>query len=157
MVSADRLAALLEAELACLRQLEAVLAGEHEALLAADAPAIERATAAKNGALGEQAQCGLQRQQYLQETGFEADSRGLDDCIGSCAEPTRLLELRDGLNALLQQCHEANRLNGRLIGHRQQQTRSALNVLRRSEQGPSTYTDAGDAVNSGSNRLLGKA
>jgi len=157
MMPGDHLAAMLDGELNCLRHLQDALAAEHEALLAADAPAIERATAAKNRSLGEQATLMQRRQDYLLEAGFAASSEGLADCIRGCANAARLQDLRSELNTLLQACHEANRLNGRLIGHRQQQTQSVLNILRQAEQAPATYTDAGGAVNTGPNRLIGKA
>ena len=157
MMPGDQLAALLDSELTCLRHLHDALMAEQEALLAADAPAIEQGTIAKNRALGEQVELIQHRQDFLLEAGFEATSAGLADCIRGCANATWLEDASSELNTLLQQCHEANRLNGRLIGQRQQQTRNALNILRQAEQAPATYTDAGSAANTGPSRLIGKA
>ena len=153
----DHLAELFEAELACLRQLHGSLRREYEALLAADSAAIELATQAKTQVLSSQADLTRRRQEYLGQAGFEATSHGLDCLIRSCDNTGQLLDMLSELSALGQQCHHANRVNGRLIAQKQQQTLGALNILRRADQSPATYSGAGGAVDSGSNRLLGKA
>jgi len=157
MISGDQLAALFDGELACLRQLHDSLSREYEALLAADAPGIERATQAKTRALADQVKLTQRRQEYLGHAGFEATSQDLDAGIRGCDNARQLLDLRSELSALGQQCHDANRVNGRLIAQKQQQTLGALKILRQADQNPSIYSGAGGSVDGSSNRLLGKA
>jgi flagellar biosynthesis/type III secretory pathway chaperone len=81
----------------------------------------------------------------------------LRQLIAECDNHADLSVCFAHLVLLAQRCHESNRDNGRLILERQKQTRGALNIIRQTENSPSTYSGQGKATEQGSSRSLGKA
>ncbi|MCB1679433.1 MAG: flagellar protein FlgN [Halioglobus sp.] len=152
-----QLAQFLEREQDSLQRLRDVLSRERRALLEADVPALEAATAEKHRALQQQAEAVARRRDYLQRAGFADTAQGLTDCIAGCDDHSQLRAVQAALQTLARTCRDANRDNGRLISRKQQQTRGALDILRRSDGAAPTYTGGGNAVAAASGRLLGKA
>ena len=150
-----QLAALFAAELSGMRQLRDILHREYRALVDADVVALEQVTGEKNQVLSRQSELNRQRQEYLDRSGLGAG--GLEDFLSTCDNAGQLRDSQQELKVLAQQCHEANRSNGRVIVQKQQHTLGALSILRRSEPCSPTYSGEGNAVDDASNRLLGKA
>ena len=143
--SEQHLADLFDLEMACLRELRDILALERSALLAGDIPALEEVTGRKGEILERQSTAAQQRRTWL---------AGEGQALPEAAAAQR----KQALQELAQQCHEANRDNGRVIARKQQHTAAALGILRQSDAaGSATYSGAGSAVDAGSSRLLGKA
>jgi len=143
--AAAQLAELFDLELGCLGELRDVLAAERSALLGGDIPALEEITRRKSEILERQSGAARQRREWLATA-------------GSSLPEAAAAERRQALQVLAQQCHEANRDNGRVIARKQQHTAAALGILRQSDAaGSTTYSGAGSAVDASSSRLLGKA
>lgn len=139
------LADLFDLELGCLGELRDILAQERAALLAGDIPALEEITCRKGEILERQSGAAQQRREWLATAGH---------ALPEAAAAQR----KQALQELAQQCHEANRDNGRVIARKQQHTVAALGILRQSDAaGSTTYSGAGSAVDASSSRLLGKA
>lgn len=157
MTTGQQLASLLNHEIACLEQLLAILGREFESLTSSDINAIETATNDKNVALAHQAKSTLTRQQFVASSSYEDSDEGLQQLITTCDNHTELAAIYAQLTSLAQQCHGTNRTNGRLILQKQEQTRSALNIIRQADNHSSTYSGQGDAISNPSTRSLGKA
>lgn len=149
--AAQQLAGLFESELDCLRELRDILALERAALLDRDIPALEEVTGRKVRILERHSDAARQRREWLARTGQELP--GSPDAVSADVN-LRTQELQE----LAQQCHEANRNNGRVIARKQQHAAAALGILRQSDAAvPATYSGAGNTVDTSSSRLLGKA
>ena len=157
MTTEQQLASLLNHEIACLKQLLAILDREFESLTTSDINAIEAATTDKNVALESQAQSTLSRQNFVTASSFANSDEGLQQLIASCDNHSELKATYAQLTSLAQQCRNTNRTNGRLILKKQGQTRNALNIIRQADSNPSTYSDQGGAIANPSTRSLGKA
>ncbi|HET6803854.1 MAG TPA: flagellar protein FlgN [Frateuria sp.] len=95
-------------------ELSASLAAEREALVAADAAALDRAGACKQALMQQLEELDAERVQLLK----------LEPSAAARVEP----RWRDVLG-LLRGCHEMNQRNGSLVGQRLAQVREALAVL----------------------------
>lgn len=95
-------------------ELGATLAAEREALVAADAPALDHAGARKQALMQQLEQLDAERVQMLK----------LEPSAAARVEP-RWREVLE----LLRGCHELNQRNGSLVGQRLSQVREALAVL----------------------------
>jgi flagella synthesis protein FlgN len=95
-------------------ELSAALAAEREALLAADAPALDRAGTRKQSLMLQLEQLDAERVQLLK--------------VGPSAAAQIVPRWRDVLG-LLRDCHEMNQRNGSLVSQRLAQVREALAVL----------------------------
>jgi flagella synthesis protein FlgN len=95
-------------------ELSAALAAEREALLAADAPALDRAGAHKQALMQQLEQLDAERVQLLK----------VEPSAAAQVEP-RWREVLE----LLRGCHEMNQRNGSLVSQRLTQVREALAVL----------------------------
>ncbi|MEH6616199.1 MAG: flagellar protein FlgN [Porticoccus sp.] len=157
MTVGQQLASLLNHEIACLEQLLAILDREFESLTSSDISAIEAATNDKNLALARQGKSTLTRQQFVTSSSYEDSDKGLQQLITTCDNHTELATIYAQLTSLARQCHSTNRTNGRLILQKQEQTRSALNIIRQADNNPSTYSDQGGSITNPSTRSLGKA
>jgi flagellar biosynthesis/type III secretory pathway chaperone len=155
--AAKQFSTLLDAEIACLQSLLAALEQERQALKDGDLDSIEQATAAKHRALGNQQAATLARQDFATLCGIAGDTRSLRQQIATSGEHLALNPLQDALHQLAARCHDLNRANGRLIHQKQENTRTALGILRQTEANP-TYSSHGDTpAISGKPRTLGKA
>lgn len=95
-------------------ELGAILAAEREALVAADAGALDRAGARKQALMQQLEQLDAERVQMTR----------LEPAAAAQVEP-RWREVLDQLKG----CHELNQRNGSLVGQRLAQVRQALAVL----------------------------
>jgi flagella synthesis protein FlgN len=108
------LAAVVEDLHRSVTELAATLAAEREALVAADAAALDRAGARKQALMQQLEQLDAERMQMLK----------LEPSAAAQVEP-RWREVLE----LLRGCHEMNQRNGSLVSQRLTQVREALAVL----------------------------
>ena len=156
-MSAQQLASLLSREVDCLQALLSILNTEHNALLSGDVEAIEQITTKKNQALANQANTSLARQQFARQLTGSDSEQSLRDYITTASNRPELEACHASLLALAKQCQDENRINGRLITQKQQQAQGALNILRQTDNNPTTYSGHGDTSSQQSGRTLGKA
>ncbi|MDX1734285.1 MAG: flagellar protein FlgN [Halioglobus sp.] len=154
----EQLQALLDQEIENLQTLLGILHREHDALVNADVDAIERITQSKNQALTAQAELTRSRRHLVQTAWGSDTDESLEQYIASFDDQS-LWHSFSRLSALAMQCNDSNRTNGRLIAHKQQQTRDALDILRRTDSAATTtYSHSGRAAGSEqAGRTLGKA
>ena len=147
---------LLRAELTTLQALAGALEGEHLALLATDVAALETATATKNAAIAAHREQQAQRLAWMQTAQLAPDTP-LDDLVSAAGGGAAARQLQAELAALAADCQDSNRRNGLLILRLQEQTRGALDVLRRDESGTDLYSLSGAREHRSDSRSLGKA
>lgn len=157
MSHSDQLATLLAREVDCLRRLLNTLEQEHAALTTADIDKLENITPAKNAAMAEQAELAAQRARFLTDVHHDPSNEGLQAFIAANDNPPELTASLNALGEYAQQCQQHNRENGRLILQKQQQTQSALNILRQNGSSGPTYSGQGLADSTEDSRTLGKA
>lgn len=157
MTRDQQLAALFNQETSSLQQLQNILQEEHEALIGKDLGAIERATSSKNRALANQADATNSRRRFATQSGADEGEAGIQQLIADCENREQLASSFSELMSLAQQCHEANRANGRLIAEKQLHAQQALNIIRQTDSNLPTYTGRGEAINTPGTRSLGKA
>ena len=153
----DQLPALLDTEVECLRRLLATLEQEYEALTSGDVEKLEKVTLAKNATMAEQVALAQQRGRIVAAAGFDNSNAGLETMVTQSVNPEPLNASLQALGELAQQCQHYNRENGRIIVQKQQQTQSALNILRQSDTTAPTYSIQGTTAASEDSRSLGKA
>ena len=122
-----------------------------------DIAAIEHATVSKNRALAIQADATNSRRSFTVQFGVGESEAEIQQLIADCENRKQLTSSFSELISLAQQCHEANRANGRLIAEKQQQTLQALNIIRQTDSNLPTYTGRGEAINTPGTRSLGRA
>lgn len=157
MFSEKQLASLLDREIECLEMLLAILKQEHDALVNADIEAIERATITKNQTLATQSEAIQDRQNMTMQASFSGTTNGLLQLIPTCENQEELSTAFSRLSSLTQQCQTSNRANGRLIKKKQEQARSALDVIRQTDHDTPTYSGQGKTTSNQGSRSLGKA
>lgn len=157
MSQGQQLVSLLRLETTHLQHLLDALELEFESLKSGDVEAIEKSTQAKNKALAKQAEATLSRQRFVATTTANDSEAGLQQLITHCENSAELSEVYEQLTSLATQCQNTNRINGRLILQKQQQTRSALNIIRQADNETSTYSGQGGNVSNTPSRTLGKA
>jgi len=153
---AAHLGELLSAELERIRDLEAALQAEHEALVNNDADALEAATRDKNAAIAAQQEQQARRSAWLLSRGMDA-AASLDDTIRAVSGSEQLEALREAMVQHARRCQDNNRRNGALILRLQDRTRDALNILRQSDAQPALYSTSGHRESGDESRSLGKA
>ena len=151
----QELFALLKAEHETLSALYDALSAEYKALVAADVDTLEATTLAKNRCLEAHSAQQQKRLEWMAALGFPPDSR-LTDLVQRAGEGQDLIDLRQRLATLAQECQDANRRNGGLIVRLQDRTRGALDILRREERSD-LYSLSGAREHKSDGRTLGKA
>ncbi len=157
MRNEEQLLSLFSSEVQSLRNLLAILLQEHNALTKTDIGALETATTTKNQALRIQADATKVRRTFIANAfGLQSDDE-VKSIIDSCDNSQELTALYTELTTTAKQCHEANRLNGRLIAEKHQQTLRALNVIRQTDNNMPTYSSHGKTTAGSVGKSLGKA
>jgi len=157
MKSGQQLSSLLNHETISLNHLRGVLEQEYEALSGPDIAAVEGAIAAKNQALANQADATMSRKNFAAQSCGDQSDEGMRGLIASCENRSELEPVFFDLLQLAAQCHEANRINGRLIMEKQQQALRALNIVRQTDSHLPTYSGQGKATTTPAARSFGKA
>lgn len=153
----EQLHQLLDREIENLQALRGVLHQEYEALVSADINAIEQLSDTKSQVLSVQADLTSTRRHFVESTSGNGSDESLEQYITDCGNQ-ELLQTFSRLSALAMQCNVSNRTNGRLIAQKQQQTRSALDILRHTDSNSATYSNAGTtSASEQAGRTLGKA
>lgn len=146
----------LESELSSMRALEKSLDAEYQALSGRDVEHLEAVTRRKNSALAEhqgERQQGLARAAGL---GLASDT-SVPEMLDTLAEGGEFSELARELLNLAKRCQDSNRRNGMLILRLQDQTRSALHILRGDAPGTELYSLSGAREHHVNGQSLGKA
>ena len=154
-LAATDLQALLQAEIATLGRIAALLDEEHAALLGSDAEALESITTRKNSAIAAHQAQQEQRFSWMTAAGVARDS-SLDTLLDQAGGPPACATLASELAELAGECQLRNRRNGGLIVRLQDRTRSALDILRR-EESSNIYSLSGAREQQTDSRTLGKA
>lgn len=157
MQSHRQLRSLLDQEVENLQSLHTILQREYDALLKADAAAIEQGAALKNQALSIQSHLTENRRRWLSSAPGQATEIRLAEYVQDYGD-AGLQALFTRLSDLAEECHTLNRTNGRLIAQRQQQTLGALDILRHTDSTNTTYSLTGKTSPADpTGRTLGKA
>ena len=146
----------LESELSSMRALEKSLDAEYQALLGRDVEHLEAVTRRKNSALAEHRggrQQGLAR---AAGPGLPSDA-SVPEMLDTLAKSGEFSELARELVKLARRCQDTNRRNGMLILRLQDQTRSALHILRGDDPGTDLYSLSGAREHHVDGQSLGKA
>lgn len=153
------LARQFEHEFDSLQQLKDILAREHRALLDSDVAAIEALSAEKSALLTRQGELGHARQQLLRSAGLGDAPADVSAFVHGSPDRAALAAVYARIAALVQQCRDDNRSNGRLIAQQQRRAQGALDVLRGAQSpGSATYSSSGSHKRDGnSSRTLGRA
>ena len=152
-----KIKSLLDREVTCLEKLRDILKDEYKALVSADLDALGHATSAKNAALAAQADASRSRESLTAGSAGSDEESALRELIDSCENREQLNESLSELDYLAKQCHTQNRDNGRLIMQKQKQAKSALDIIRQTEDTTSTYSGYGKSTDTSATRSLGKA
>ena len=146
----------LESELSSMRALEKSLDAEYQALSGGDAEHLEAATRRKNSALTEH-QGGQQQGLALAAGPGLAAEASVSEMLDTLAKGGEFSELARELIDLARRCQDSNRRNGMLILRLQDQTRSALHILRGDAPGTELYSLSGAREHHVDGQSLGKA
>jgi len=131
------------------QQLMQLLNDERSVISSNDGDALEKITANKEK-LAKEIQADTQVcTQYLQQAGFSADKNGLIEYFKSCTDShsKQLKTVWQKLQALLKECQEENRINGRLLGSSQRRIKQALSILQGKSVSEELYGRGGETVN----------
>lgn len=138
------------------QRLLELIDAEFQAMGERDLPRLEQILGEKLPLLGLLEQHGTARSQLLAAQQLSADRAGLEALASRSADGTELLSRSDELNALLEQCRDANQRNGRLIRANQASLKSVLGILRGGET-PGLYDSRGGAARIAQQRPLSQA
>ena len=131
-----------------LSQLNDLLFQEREALKQRDASGVHQLLAKKTSLLEKLEHNGMERNQALHNAGFEANDQGARDYLQQQA-PEKMPELGvqwEGLKTALENCQEANTVNGRIIHRSRQQINLLLDIMRGQPDNPRLYTQTGSSA-----------
>ena len=157
MLQEQQFGSLLNEETTALHYLSDILKQEYQALLKGDIAVIEHVTGKKNEALANQTKCMKSRKYFAAQCCADLSDRGMEQLIASYSNSDDLTASFALLTSLAEQCHDANRTNGRLIAEKQQQALLGLDILRQTNKTMPTYSVQGKANNTPSRKSLGKA
>lgn len=138
------------------QRLLELIDAEFQAMGERDLPRLEQILGEKLPLLGLLEQHGTARSQLLAAQQLSADRAGLEALASRSANGAELLSRSDELNALLEQCRDANQRNGRLIRANQASLKSVLGILRGGET-PGLYDSRGGAARIAQQRPLSQA
>lgn len=119
--------AQLDAEAASLQSLLTVLQREQACLVDGDVEAHAGLLEAKAGCVADLSRLADERHRSLKQLGFQASEIGMQHWLAQSQEPVR--KVWTALLDLVRDAHEANRVNGLLLGQRQSRNRQALTAL----------------------------
>lgn len=150
----QQLASSLRAEVAAITTVLRILEAEQQALSKRDPEQIEQCAAEKDGALRQLAALQQARQQTFQPS---APASSLGDLVSALDNRAETEPLQAQLLDLGERCEALNAANGALIERLQQHTRSALKILRGSEDSPDLYSGSGATTHLEDRHSLGRA
>ena len=148
--------ATLQATLAGLGELKAVLLEEQQALLGNDPGVLEKVVLHKSERL-EQLEHSVQaREQILQQLGLPGGLPGTERFISQHFHPEELLQDWQALLTLSREVNELNQRNGQLARAGERTTREALSILTGRPRTTGTYSRKGAEAHGLSGYSLGK-
>lgn len=136
-------AAELHAEAAAMHALRSLLEREQASLLAGDADGCAALLEEKARRVAAMAGHASLRHQRLAALGFAGDEQGMQSWLGGA--PQDACAAWEALMAVTREAHEANRLNGLLLGQLATRNRRALEALGALDTSPALYGPAGQA------------
>lgn len=154
MTTGQQLASSLRAEVAAVTTVLQILEAEQEALRQRDPERIEQCAADKDRALRQLAALQQDRQSLFQHT---APGSRLGELVSRLDNRAETGPLQAQLVHLGEQCEALNAANGALIERLQQHARSALNILRGSDNSPDLYSGSGETTHLDDRHSLGRA
>ena len=138
------------------QRLMQLLNDERSIISSNDGNALENIAASKEK-LAKEIQASTQIcNQRLEQAGYNADNRGLIECIQSCTEThsRHLKETWEKLQSLLKECQDANRINGKLLGNSQRRIKQALSILQGKPLDEELYGRGGETVHQSTGNTL---
>ncbi len=133
----------LQAETRDMRALCALLGREQASLSAGDADGCAALLEEKARLVAAMAGHASLRHQRLAAIGFAADEQGMQRWLAGASQQARCAW--EALMGVTRDAHEANRLNGLLLGQLATRNRRALEALGAVGAGPALYGPAGQA------------
>lgn len=161
--SLKQLVGVLDQQMLAAQALTLLLSRERTLLTGEDAAAVEAAAAEKATLLNRIESLETDRRRVLAIAGHGATAAEMNRISRAPAggAPASALQLQVGerwqrLIDLMQQCREANEVNGAIVGLKQRQIRQLLNILRTGREDDLTY-GRGGRTQSGTARGLARA
>ncbi|HKM36922.1 MAG TPA: flagellar protein FlgN [Thiopseudomonas sp.] len=155
-MSDQRILDFLVKDIATAEHLLVLLEQEFAALNERDINALQALLTQKQPALLALQQHTRERSQLLVHNNVSADQQGMAAFAATSSLGEQLLENSSKLNALIEQCQEANLRNGRLIRSNQTSVNSILNIIRGTDA-PTLYDKTGSASSSAKQRPFSQA
>jgi flagellar biosynthesis protein FlgN len=150
----ETLATLLGQEISSLDQLAALLAREHELLVANDVDALEVAMAERQVCVGSIVRVEDERRSLCRMLGYSTDLPGLERLLAWC-DPSGSLKARWGECATRgARCRDLNDRNGALVNARLKRVETLLGALTGKPAEGSTYGPAGAYATPRAGRML---
>lgn len=146
-MSDQRLLDLFVEDITTAQQLLALLEQEFTALSERNLDTLQALLAQKQTALQLLNEHSVQRSQLLTTNNLTADQQGLLKFAANSPLQAQLLDSSQQLNALVEQCQQANLRNGRLIRSNQVSVNSMLDIIRGADA-PKLYDKTGSATSS---------
>ncbi len=141
-----------------IEQLRQILLREREALEQRDHEALPPLIDAKSQAMAALGEHALQRQSWLDASGFSHDHQGWQEWLEQHPDTHAQQAQWQTLAEQFEACRELNEINGKIIQRAQQTVGQLLNLLRgQNNDGPSLYNAKGRSGNSGGSQTLVKA
>jgi len=155
-MSADAVEQLISSDIAACESLLQLLDEEQNALKDRQIEALEPIIEKKTSFLLHLEQSAIKRQQWSQQAKIAADSSAWQDLIEEFKRPG-LLEQWRKLKALLDDCRDANEINGKLLARSQEMFERISNILRGQNQKVSLYGASGRTTQSANSSRVGEA
>lgn len=157
--SLKQLIGVLDQQMLAAQALNELLARERTLLTGQDAAAVEAVAAEKSTLLNRIESLETDRRQVLAIAGRGASGSEMQRLCraadGSVARGPlgQVAERWQRLMAVMEQCRDANEVNGAIVGLKQRQIRQLLNILRTGREDDLTYGRAGRAPSSAARGL----
>lgn len=129
----------LDQDIAAAARLLELTGHELQALEQRDLETLEQLLEEKQPLLAQLAEHGRQRSQLMHELNLSNDRTGLQALASQSGHGAELLASADRLGQLLEDCQNANQVNGRIIRSSQSSLNSVLDILRGSPAGADLY------------------
>lgn len=155
-MSDQRILELLLKDIDTAQQLLSLLEQEFTALSERELNTLQELLTHKQASLQQLEQHSAERGQLLLNSKLTADQQGLLELAAQSPLKAQLISNSTQLNALVEQCQQANLRNGRLIRSNQISVNSMLDIIRGTDT-PKLYDKTGSAASGTKQRPFSQA
>lgn len=152
-----RFCRLVQTEIACAERLLLTLEQEHQALLARDTTALERASSDKVPLLRELEQRLVAHDGFLRDLRLPPGKAGNLTFLGQLSLDAEEHGLWRRLQEIADTCRTRNERNGSILAASRARVQRSLEILRGLPEATRTYGKGGETRHSGRSQILGQA